>query len=80
MHKGTALSEQVTKLREKYAVETGWKQDVSNWPLRYRNLGWCQALAQAAAIDALMPPESMLFEIGAGADLASSSFAVWLSI
>ncbi|MDA8229138.1 MAG: hypothetical protein M0T74_15840 [Desulfitobacterium hafniense] len=34
LHKGTALSEQETKLREKYAAETGWKQDVSNWPLR----------------------------------------------
>ena len=34
LHKGTALSEQETKLREKYVVETGWKQDVSNWPLR----------------------------------------------
>ncbi|MDA8229676.1 MAG: hypothetical protein M0T74_18645, partial [Desulfitobacterium hafniense] len=36
LHKGMALSEQETKLREKYVVETGWKQDVSNWPLRRR--------------------------------------------
>jgi hypothetical protein len=27
------LSEQETKLREKLAAETGWKQDVSNWLL-----------------------------------------------
>ncbi|MDA8229199.1 MAG: hypothetical protein M0T74_16150, partial [Desulfitobacterium hafniense] len=41
-----ALSEQEIKLREKYAAETGWKQDVSNWPLRYRKHGLCRAFGE----------------------------------
>ncbi|WP_019850512.1 hypothetical protein [Desulfitobacterium sp. PCE1] len=31
---GTDLSEQESNLREKTAAESGWKQDVSNRPLR----------------------------------------------
>ncbi|MDA8228853.1 MAG: hypothetical protein M0T74_14375 [Desulfitobacterium hafniense] len=61
-------------------METGWKQDVSNWPRGIEILAGDKPLAQAAAIDALMPPESNTFMIGAGADLASSSFAVRLSL
>jgi hypothetical protein len=40
LQKGTASKRADTELREKYAAETGWKQDVSNRPLSHgRRIG-----------------------------------------
>ncbi|WP_425805439.1 hypothetical protein ACHOLT_01990 [Desulfitobacterium sp. Sab5] len=33
LQEGATFERAAAKLREKYAAETGWKQDVSNWPV-----------------------------------------------